>query len=230
MTDTATPTAAPSVEPTAPTPTEQLVAEPVKTEPQQTTKTEPAKTPEKVAAKEPAKMVSLLDEPAPVETKPPADTDPTKVPDKYEWKLPEGQSLSPELSDTFSELAKSANLPQAKAQEYLDRLTAGLETQNQAKLVEWINKAAEDTRTAEGDQFEANRAKVSRALKTYGGEELDALLKTPLGLLMVNNKAMWGFLTKLGADVSDDAAVTGRRTAVSPELTDEEFYKAIRPK
>ena len=228
---TATPTAATAVvEPTATTPT-QPVAAPVKTEPQ---KTAPAKEPAK--SPEPVKLVSLLDEPTkpaeqpkPDATKEPAKDSKDSAPEKYEpFQLAEGVTLSPELGDTFGELAKAANLPQAKAQEALSKMAAALEKQNQEQVAAWVNKAAEETRAAEGDQFEANRAKANRAIKLYGSPELEAFLKTPLGLLMVNTKPVWSMLTKMGADVSDDSVVIGSPRSVPAELGASGFYKAIR--
>ena len=228
---TATPTAATAVvEPTATTPT-QPVAASVKTEPQ---KPPPAKEP--AESPEPAKLVSLLDEPTkPAEQpKPEAAKEPAKdstdsAPEKYEpFQLAEGVTLSPELGDTFGELAKAANLPQAKAQEALSKMAAALEKQNQEQVASWVNKAAEETRAADGDQFEANRAKANRAIKLYGSPELEAFLKTPLGLLMVNTKPVWAMLTKMGTDVSDDSVVIGSPRSAPAELGASGFYKAIR--
>lgn len=228
---TATPTAETAVvEPTATTPT-QPVAATVKTEPQ---KPAPAKEPAK--SPEPVKLVSLLDEPTkPAEQpKPEAAKEPAKdstdsAPEKYEpFQLAEGVTLSPELGDTFGELAKAANLPQAKAQEALSKMAAALEKQNQEQVASWVNKAAEETRAADGDQFEANRAKANRAIKLYGSPELEAFLKTPLGLLMVNTKPVWAMLTKLGTDVSDDSVVIGSPRSAPAELGASGFYKAIR--
>lgn len=230
---TATPTAETAVvEPTATTPT-QPVAAPVKTEPQ---KPAPAKAKEPAKPPEPVKLVSLLDEPTkPAEQpKPEAAKEPAKdstdsAPEKYEpFQLAEGVTLSPELGDTFGELAKAANLPQAKAQEALSKMAAALEKQNQEQVASWVNKAAEETRAADGDQFEANRAKANRAIKLYGSPELEAFLKTPLGLLMVNTKPVWAMLTKLGTDVSDDSVVIGSPRSAPAELGASGFYKAIR--
>lgn len=228
---TATPTAATAVvEPTAPTPT-QPVATPVKTEPQKPVAAkEPAKSPE------PVKAVSLLDEPAkPAEqpkteaAKETAKESTDGAPEKYEpFQLAEGVSLSPELGEAFGELAKAANLPQAKAQEALSKMAAALEKQNHEQVATLVNKAAEDTRAADGDQFEANRAKASRAIKLYGSPELEAFLKTPLGMLMVNTKPVWAMLTKMGADVSDDSVVTGAPRSAPAELGAKGFYAALR--
>lgn len=220
---TATPTAAPAVEPTV-TPPKQPVAAPVQAAPQQT----------QVDAKpaEPVKARSLLDEPEkkPVEAPKPAESAQDKAPEKYApFKMPEGATLSPELSDAFSDLAKAANLPQAKAQEFLDRMTGAMAKQNEASIAEWVNKAADITRADEGDAFEASRAQVARATKLYGDEAFAAWLETPLGKLTVNTKAVWGFLKRLGADVSDDAVVTGRKS-VPAARTASDFYAAITPK
>jgi len=234
MTDTtATPTAATAVvEPTAPTAPKQPVAAPAATEPQKPApaKQEPAKLPE------PVKAVSLLDEPAkPAEPpKPEAAKEPAKdsmdgAPEKYEpFQLAEGVTLSPELGDTFGELAKAANLPQAQAQEALSKMAAALEKQNQEQVATWVNKAAEETRAADGDQFDANRAKANRAIKLYGSPELETFLKTPLGMLMVNTKPVWAMLTKLGADVSDDSVVTGSPRSAPTELGAKGFYNATK--
>lgn len=227
MSETATPTAAPAVEPTAPITTSKAPAAPV-TEPQQS-KQEPTSP----QAKTPAEPTSLLDDPKPTEPAKEQGKEPAKptegAPEKYEpWKLGDSE-LPPELSDPFSELAKAANLPQAKAQEYLERLSAGLEQQNQQNLASWIEKAAADTKAADGDQFDANRAMVSRAVNAYGDADLQALLKTPLGKLMTNTKAMWGFLKRVGADVSDAAVVTGRTSAPAAGTADD-FYREITPK
>lgn len=96
----------------------------------------------------------------------------------------------------------------------------------------WVNKAAAETQADPefaGSKFEASRVNVARAIQAYGNDGLGELLKTPLGMLMVNSKAMWSFLAKAGANVAEDGFVGGRKSAPKP-VTADDFYRETAPK
>lgn len=242
MTSTAIPTAeVAAVEPTATAPATQSPqvapaketakdAAPQQTEAQKKEVAKPDSPKARSLLSEPEKQAEPKDAKGAEGEAKDAESNKPKVPEKYEpWKLPDGSSLSEELDASFSALARKAGLSQSEAQAALESMTGALEKQNQAKLTEWINKAADETAALpeySGKAMEESRARVARAFKAYGSEELQGLLETPLGMLTTNQKAWWRFLDKVGADVSDDALVSGRNSAPRA-ATPDDFYESI---
>lgn len=118
---------------------------------------------------------------ASTETAPTVETTLEGAPETYDFKLPEGIEASESLTK-FSELAKAANIPQAKAQELLDLYYAETKTQTEA-----FSKAQESAWTSTIDGWKGEMAKaypgaklteaqvrVGKALDEYGSPEARA--------------------------------------------------------
>ena len=74
------------------------------------------------------------------------------APEKYEdFKAPEGTTLDAEVVKTFSEVAKSLNLPQAKAQEVIDKLAPKL-AERQIEVLKQTNACADEPHSSEAYQ------------------------------------------------------------------------------
>lgn len=146
--------------------------------------------------------------------------EPEGAPEEYAaFEAPEGVTLNAELVSELAALAKEDNLPQGKAQKYVD-LAVKLQTQQAEAFAQrvtetreaWVEAARTDKEYG-GDKINESLATAKKALTTYGSDGLTALLnETGLG----NHPEIIRLLVKVGKSVSDDSFVGSGKPAVKP--------------
>ncbi len=134
------------------------------------------------------------------------------VPDKYDFKLPDGIALDPELTEEFSGMAKELKLGQDEAQKFADlgvKLTQKISAK-QAEVVEAAKKEWRDSSRTDkefgGDKLEANLAVANNTFKTFGTPALRELLDQT-GLGEHPELIRWAY--KVGQAISEDKFVGG---------------------
>lgn len=157
----------------------------------------------------------------------PAEGDPqagkgTGAPEKYEaFKLPEGVALDAEVETEVSTLAREANLPQEKAQKFVDlggklvtKALADQKAQSESAFKdafgslpsEW-GAALQADKEIGGEAFEANKALASKALGAFGTPEFSRLLAVSgLG----NHPEIVRFAIRVGKAISEDKLAAGK--------------------
>ena len=147
-------------------------------------------------------------------------------PEKYEFKAPDGVTLSDETVGKFSELAKDLKLPQDAAQRILGDMATTLQTQQQVALKTfyegiggmpdtWESQVRAD-KAIGGDKLAENLAVAARFRDTFGSPELKSLLdKTGLG----NHPAMVKAFILAGKAISPDTFVSGNGSGSSSGKT-----------
>lgn len=136
-----------------------------------------------------------------------------KAPEKYEaFSLPEGVTLGEEYLAKFSESAKSANLSQEQAQEFMDRFSEQIGSEISRIQSEWgetqktwVRELKEDKEFG-GQNYNATVEQANRALKRFGSPELtDLLMKSGFG----NSSALVKMLAKIDKATAEDKSVDG---------------------
>lgn len=169
--------------------------------------------------------------PEQTETETATDGDPqgeqAGAPESYEFVAPEGITIDNASAPiaAYSELAKSLNLPQDKAQEgYAKLVTAQAEhskAQFQAMVKTWETETRNDPELG-GEKLQATLVKANQVLATIpGGEEAKALLNQT-GL--ANNKAIIRLLAGFRDAIGDDHFVAGNDAVSRGGLTASDFY------
>lgn len=126
------------------------------------------------------------------------------APEAYEaFTLPEGWTLEGERLESFTALAKRANLTQAEAQAEIDRFTqdagAALSHRATQQIATWGEQLKNDPEFG-GAGFDANLAEAGKTVAEFGGQQLiDDLDATGLGNLPSLNKAFLGISKALAA-------------------------------
>lgn len=152
---------------------------------------------------------------APAQTQSPAPLDYTQL------KWPEGTQSA--ARETFLGAAQEMKLPPEMAQKLVDWNTQQMarqeEVQEQTRQ-EMLQRWADKTKAVLGPQYEEHLAVAVRAARTYGGEELQTLLKeTGLGNHPVIVKTFYA----IGRATGEDASTGGPAAA----QTDKTFAQAL---
>lgn len=140
---------------------------------------------------------------------------PAGVPDKYTFNLPEGLSMTPELEEKFTKIAKEAGITQAQAD--------GL-VKMHADIVTGIMKQAEDQKNAWADECRKeglctpeNLAKAKLTIDTFGGGKvMSALVDSGV----VFNPDVQRFLQNIGDLIKEDNAPDGKPTMPAKNAAD----------
>lgn len=130
------------------------------------------------------------------------------VPEKYEFNLPEGMSISDELKNRFTEVAKSAKLTQEQADSLLKmHADTMMEVNGQAEAM--ANTWAEES----GKQGLLAPEKIglaNEALNLFGTKELRNLL---VDSGVANHPEVLTFLQRIGGLIHEDTPVSGGNVA-----------------
>jgi hypothetical protein len=145
-----------------------------------------------------------------------ADKAPAGAPEKYEFKSPDGLSYDPEILSAFTETAKSLNLTQEAAQQFLDRMAPAVAQRQQAQIEavrsEWVAKTTSDAEIG-GDQMPQRLAVARKGLDAFGTPELRALLnESGLG----NHPEIIRAFYRAGKAISEDTYVGGSAGSGKP--------------
>jgi hypothetical protein len=149
-----------------------------------------------------------------------ADKAPSGAPDKYEFKAPEGHTYDPQILSAFSETAKSLNLTQEAAQQFLDSMAPAVAQRQQAQIeairTEWVSKANSDAEIG-GDQMPQRLSVARKALDAFGTPELRELLnESGLG----NHPEIIRAFYRAGKAISEDTYVGGSAGSGKPAPKD----------
>jgi hypothetical protein len=131
------------------------------------------------------------------------------VPEKYEFKVPDGTQLSPEVIGKFEGVAKELGLTQEAAQKVVDamgpQIAAAQAAQFEAVKTQWADSARTDKEFG-GEKLAENLAVAKKALDAFGTPELRTLLNdTGLG----NHPEIIRVFFKAGQKISGSNFVTG---------------------
>lgn len=141
----------------------------------------------------------------------PAQPQPTAqpvVPEKYEFKLPEGMSISDELKNRFTEVAKSAKLTQEQADSLLKmHADTMMEVNGQAEAM--ANTWAEES-SKQGLLAPEKIGLANEALNLFGTKELRNLL---VDSGVANHPEVLTFLQRIGGLIHEDTPVSGGNVA-----------------
>lgn len=136
--------------------------------------------------------------------------EPEGAPESYEeFKAPEGVALDPVVMDAFSSVAKELNLPQAKAQEVIDKLTPILAQQEferiKAVSKQWREKSETDKEIggANHEKAMANVARVRDMFVTKDDADIAEFMASPAG----NHPGVLKLLSRAGAALSEDGFI-----------------------
>lgn len=126
------------------------------------------------------------------------------VPEKYEYELPEGIEITPELDAKFTEIAKGLGLNQEQANKMIGLHTSILQSQiaDQEKQIDTWAEECKQRGLAGKEQL----SDAVRAVDTFGGGEFkDLLIQTGLQ----NHPAMQSFLQNIGGLLREDTGTSG---------------------
>lgn len=143
--------------------------------------------------------------------------DAPKAPENYDLKLPEGMTVSQEVTGKFTELAKKHGLSQDAAQDLYSEISP-LMAQHQAAVLTNIDAQwQEQTRSDQefgGEKLDENVAVAARAIDTFGSPELKELLnKSRLG----NHPEVVRFAYRVGKAISEDTLVPNKQNKPGEE-------------
>jgi hypothetical protein len=136
------------------------------------------------------------------------------APQEYaDFSAPDGVTLNADLLAAFKEAAKADNLPQEKAQQYVDLGAKILQQQAQAQA-DAILAIRGEWKAASESQFGSEQLAAARAgLDAYGTPALAELLdQSGLG----NHPEIIRLLVNAGASAREDKLVSGREPAAKP--------------
>lgn len=141
------------------------------------------------------------------------------APEAYEFKLPEGYQLNPEVAGEFGKWAKELNLPQDKAQAAADigvKLVEQAFAQQQeayaAQVAEW-RKQTETDKEIGGPALAENLSFAARAIDTFAPELREVFDQTGMG----NHPALVKAFIRIGKAISEDQLVGGARQSAAAE-------------
>lgn len=139
----------------------------------------------------------------------PVEVDAPTAPEKYEFQAPEGSALSPDVLSEFEVTARELNLSQDAAQTLISKMAPAMQKAQQAEVArlrtEWAEASKVDKEFG-GEKFAENLAISSKAVNTFGDQELkDILEQTGLG----NHPAFIRAFYKAGKQISPSAFVAG---------------------
>ena len=152
---------------------------------------------------------------APAEEAKPEDKPAERAaPDAYEFTAPDGVALDKELTAEFEGLARELNMPQAEAQQLVERMAPKMQARMQAAQVEllakaraeWSEQLAADPEIG-GDKQQQALATAAKALGAFGSDPLRALLKDS-GLQ--GHPEVVRFFVNVGKGMGEDSFIRGR--------------------
>lgn len=146
-----------------------------------------------------------------------------EVQQNYEFVVPEGAQVHPDVTAHFGNLAKRYNLSKDAAEGIYSetaKLVADLESRQNSELRErWRTESINDPEFG-GDNLNANLAYAQTALSTYFSQDFMHLLnQTPL----VNNPELIRGLIKIGKDIGEDRLPGSMSNASRKEKSPEEI-------
>jgi hypothetical protein len=156
---------------------------------------------------------------------------PAGAPESYSFVAPEGQEFDSGIISVYSDVAKSLDLPQDKAQEMLEKMSPAIAARQAEKLeavkAEWLESAKSDKEYG-GDKLAENMSFVAKARDDLATPELrDLLDKTGLG----NHPEMVRLFYRYGKAVSEDTYKPGRNNGPSgsPQSLAQRMYPNMNP-
>jgi hypothetical protein len=162
---------------------------------------------------------------------PAKDAPKTGAPEKYtDFKLPEGLKFDDALLGKFSETAKGLGLSQEGAQKIVDLQAQSVKAEIDARL-SGFNKQVSDWGEASkklfGTDFEKQFGLAAKAVERFGDADLKTLLReSGLG----NHPAVIKAFNKIGALMSEDQPVDGRRAGGEAKTTAELMFDKMPAK
>lgn len=131
-----------------------------------------------------------------------------KAPDAYDaFTAPEGVTLDEKMLEEFSAAAREVNMPQEKAQQFVDMAVKVMQQQAEAQeagwaeiRANWVTEIKAD-KDFGGDKFNATIEGAQRVLSTYGTPEL----KTALGFGMGDNPELIKMLSRIDQATREDS-------------------------
>jgi hypothetical protein len=177
--------------------------------------TEPATVAEDVGQQQPS-----VDTPAVVEE----EVKPEVAPESYDFKAAEGAVFDPKVIADFSEVAKSLNLSQEKAQSVLDKMAPTIKAQQleavETMKAQWAESAKADKEFG-GDKLSENLGYAKKALDAFATPELRSLLdESGLG----NHPELIRAFVKAGKAISEDGFVQGGRSPSGSKSSAKDLY------
>lgn len=143
------------------------------------------------------------------------ETAPT-VPEKYEFKLPEGLQMTPEIEERFTTLAKQMNLTQEQANGLIDlHSEIMLDAMKQAEVQK--NKWAEECQKAGLTTPEKMKA-AKLAVDTF--DRSGALMREMIESGIAYSPNMQAFLQYIGGILTEDTAHDSKPAAQSKSAAD----------
>lgn len=138
-----------------------------------------------------------------------AKAKPEGAPEKYDFKAPEGLTLSDKVMDNLADVSRELNLSQDAAQKLVDKMAPAMASQQQEALdgikADWRQQSEGDKEFG-GDKLQESMGHAKKALDAYGTPEFKQLLETTgLG----NHPEVIRVLTRAGKAIGDDKLVTG---------------------
>ena len=135
------------------------------------------------------------------------------VPEKYEYQLPEGIQITPELDAKFTSIAKDLGLNQDQANKLIGLHTSILQSQiadHEKQIDTWAGECKK-----RGLSGKEQLADAVRAVDTFGGGEFkDLLVQTGLQ----NHPAMQHFLQNIGGLLHEDTGTSGEKAHEKEDL------------
>ncbi len=178
------------------------------TETETTEETTGDKETETTDATETEQKSLLTDEDKTEETTDEESEESEKSPEAYEaFTAPEGVTLDEKMLEEFSTAAREANMPQEKAQQFIDMAVKVMQQQAEAQEAGWAEIRAgwvteiKADKDFGGDKFNATIEGAQRVLNTYGTSEL----KAALGFGMGDNPELIKMLSRIDQATREDS-------------------------
>lgn len=140
---------------------------------------------------------------------------PPEVPKEYKFTLPEGLTITPELTKQFTEIAHEAKLTQAQADSLVKMhadLMMGFQREAEAMKNQWAKECAE-----QGLSTPENMRAAKLAVDTFGGGKvMQALVESGVAF----NPDVQRFLQTIGKLMMEDTAPDGKPAATGKTAAD----------
>jgi len=147
------------------------------------------------------------------------------APEKYEpFTPPEGTSLDATVMAEFEQAARELNLPQDKAQLFIDKMAPVMAKQQAAQLeklsTDWAAASTSDKEFG-GEKLTENLGYARKAMDTFGTPELKTMLdQTGLG----NHPDVVRFMVRAGKALGQDKIVAGGAPASAERSAADVLY------
>jgi len=141
------------------------------------------------------------------------------APESYSFVAPEGQEYDAVILASYSEVAKSLDLPQDKAQAMLEKMSPVIAARQSEQLAAaqagWLDSAKSDKEYG-GDKLPQSLAVAQKAMEAFATPELKSLFEaTGLG----NHPEIVRFMVRAGNAISEDKHISGRNSGAAPAQT-----------